>query len=143
MSHCFFKFVLAVLANLLVLVCLIDYVNCRDVCYEGYGCFTDKAPFGGVSQRPFALLPDRPERINTKFTLYNRKSMKLGQAINSKLFNGFNASLSTKFIIHGFLHHGNKEWILAMKDAILNVDDVNVIAVDWSDGNGLVLFSSF
>jgi pancreatic triacylglycerol lipase len=44
--------------------------------------------------------------------------------------------LKTKFIIHGFLDYRKKKWIGELKDALLKVENLNVIVVDWSKGNG-------
>lgn len=111
-------------------------INCREVCYGELGCFIDTYPFGGTWQRPIAILPDRPERIATKFTLYNKR-VPLGEviSINSTLAN-FNPNAETKFITHGFLHNAIKVWVLGMKDSLLKVGDFNVVTVDWSKGNG-------
>ena len=56
----------------LIISILIGFVYCKQICYDGYGCFIDTAPFGGSSQRPFAFLPADPAKIGTTFTLYNR-----------------------------------------------------------------------
>jgi len=44
--------------------------------------------------------------------------------------------LKTKFVIHGFVHNALKKWVLDIKDAMLRVENLNVITVDWSKGNG-------
>jgi pimeloyl-ACP methyl ester carboxylesterase len=109
----------------------------KDICYGDLGCFTDSYPFSGTLQRPFALLPDTPAKIAVKFTLFNRKQT-AGQVVSaSSTGNSFDAALPTKFIVHGFLHNANKQWVIDMKNALIFRDDVNVITVDWSKGNGL------
>ena len=46
----------------------------------------------------------------------------------------FNPKLATKFIVHGFIQHGQKKWMMDMKDAFLRGEDLNVICVDWNKG---------
>ncbi len=46
----------------------------------------------------------------------------------------FNASLPTKVYVHGFRHSGEHDYVLDTKDAILKVENVNFIALDWSKG---------
>jgi hypothetical protein len=44
----------------------------------------------------------------------------------------------TKILVHGLLDSmNNKQWWIDMKNAILDVDDVNIVMVDWSKANGL------
>ncbi|XP_066286252.1 pancreatic triacylglycerol lipase-like [Branchiostoma lanceolatum] len=38
----------------------------------------------------------------------------------------------TKFIIHGFWSQGDSQWIVNMANALLQEEDLNVFAVDWS-----------
>jgi pimeloyl-ACP methyl ester carboxylesterase len=110
--------------------------NAKEICYGDLGCFRDTFPFGGVKQRPLAFLPESPEKVGTKFRLYNYNNLK-GELISADfLGQSFNSSLPTKFIIHGFLHHDRKDWVLDMKNALLEVGEMNVITVDWSKGNG-------
>ena len=121
---------------------LINVVRSREICYEGYGCFIDTMPFGGTYQRPLSVLPDTPQRIGTTFNLFNRQSPTTGVQqsgaanLTSQFLAIFVSKIPTKFIIHGLFHHANKEWVVSMKNAILKSDDVNVITVDWSRGNG-------
>lgn len=60
------------LSNIYLIGILIGFASCRQICYDGYGCFIDTNPFGGTKQRPFAFLPDTPAKIGTTFTLFNR-----------------------------------------------------------------------
>jgi pimeloyl-ACP methyl ester carboxylesterase len=108
-----------------------------NVCYEGYGCFTTAYPFWDLFVRPLTLLPQSPDKIATQFYLYTRKNANNGVKITPQSVNDlFGSNRKTRFIIHGFLHNGFKQWVIDMKDSILRVEDSNVIAVDWSKGNG-------
>ncbi|RNA45174.1 pancreatic triacylglycerol lipase-like [Brachionus plicatilis] len=108
----------------------------KEICYDQLGCFTDSYPFSGNLQRPFALLPQSPQKVSVKFTLYNKVLGTESQVISYASLGQFNPSLKTKFIVHGFIHNGIKDWVIDMKNKILRVENVNVIVVDWSKGNG-------
>ena len=119
----------------ILLALLFGAASARKVCYNEYGCFVDTYPFSGSFQRPIAVLPDSPEKIATKFTLYNKKNQISGERITVDFLGSFfDSVLPTKLIVHGFLHHHGKSWIAYMRRAILNASDVNVIVVDWSRG---------
>ncbi|CAF0854104.1 unnamed protein product [Adineta steineri] len=107
-------------------------------CYGEHGCFTTAKPFGGTLQRPFTVLPDQPSVIGTKFYLYTRATRKSRTEISrSTTLNPWSSKVPTKFLVHGFLDStNNKQWWIDMKNAMLDVEDVNVIMVDWSKGNG-------
>lgn len=108
-----------------------------DACYGEHGCYTTNRPFGGTLQRPFSVLPDRPGVIGTTYYLYTRATRKTRTEISRYTTLGdWKASRPTKFIIHGFVDSSNKPWWIDLKNAILEVDDVNIIFVDWSRGNG-------
>ncbi|CAF3462217.1 unnamed protein product [Rotaria sp. Silwood1] len=108
-----------------------------DICYDEYGCFTTAKPFGGTLQRPFSLLPDRPDVIRTKFYLYTRATRKNRIEISrSTALDPWSASKPTKICVHGFVDSMNTPWWMDMKNALLDAEDVNVILVDWSKGNG-------
>ncbi|CAF1347936.1 unnamed protein product [Rotaria sordida] len=112
-------------------------VQASEICYDEYGCFTMRAPFGGTLQRPFSLLPDRPDVIGTKFYLYTRATRKIRTEISRyTTLDIWNVTKPTKFLVHGFVDSSNTPWWIDMKNAILDVDDVNIIMTDWSKGNG-------
>ena len=65
-----------------------------------------------------------------KFLLYTREVSQ--QLISNRIIPAsFDSSLETKFIIHGFLQDGSREWILRMKNAFLRLSRFNVITVDY------------
>ena len=53
----------------------------------------------------------------------------------------FNGSKDTKIIVHGYLDDSLAYWMNDMKDKLLQLDDFNVILVDWS-GSQLLLTGS-
>ena len=119
---------------LFLILNLIAIAYCKEVCYGDLGCFTDKPPFSGTLARPIALLPDSPDKIAVKFTLFTRVNPSGELITYYSIPNNYNPSAKTVFVTHGFLHHANKQWVLDIKNAILRVENVNVITVDWSKG---------
>ena len=112
--------------------------NRTSVCYDGYGCFEITPPFGGTSVRPTGagILPESPTKIGTTFILFSLNNPS-GEPIRlNQIPSNFNSKKLTKVIIHGFMHSAKKKWVLDMKDALLRAGDFNVIAVDYSNGNG-------
>lgn len=107
------------------------------------------------------MLPDKPEEINTKFLLYpatdrkrRRNSLNattttattstpppveipfnnLNEAFEWAENGGFNATLPTKVLIHGFAGDCGYIWLYEMRSALMAVEDVNIICVDWQNG---------
>lgn len=122
----------------LILLIIASYyaVDSRKVCYDDLGCFTDDYPFSGSWQRPIAVLPESPEKVAVKFMLYTRQNQFNPQVVRyNDIGSYYNPHKPTKFIIHGFLHNGIKQWVLDIKDNFLKVGDFNIIGVDWSKGN--------
>jgi hypothetical protein len=113
-----------------------DESCCNTICYEDLGCFTKNPPFGGTPQRPTAYLPQSPEAVDTRFFLYQR-NITNGTEINADKLGPFEPSLKTKFIIHGFYASPNGEWIANLRKVLLDIEELNVIVVDWSKGSGL------
>jgi pimeloyl-ACP methyl ester carboxylesterase len=124
------------LIHILVFSFLAYFVKAQlDVCYGEYGCFTARSPFGGTIERPIGSIPKSPSIIGTKFYLYTRLNRNVESRItkdNANLY--FNPDKETKFIVHGFIENGFKDWVMNMKNALLNVHEYNVIVVDWQKG---------
>ncbi len=113
--------------------CLIAFISCSTVCYDDLGCFTNEYPFGGPL-RPISYLPESPQKMNVTFFLYTRLTSS-PELISYKSINRyFNPNLPTKIIAHGWLDTSFELWIIDMKNALLEVGDYNVIAVDWGNG---------
>ncbi|XP_049641868.1 phospholipase A1 member A [Suncus etruscus] len=88
----------------------------------------------------------RGTKLKVQFLLFTSKNPNCGQLVSEKSdiqqF-GFNASLDTKLIIHGFRALGTKpSWIDKVIGAILRATDANVIAVDWVYGSTVAYFSA-
>ncbi|RNA45178.1 pancreatic triacylglycerol lipase-like [Brachionus plicatilis] len=94
-----------------------------EVCYDDLGCFGVSDLVGKSLERYLLPLPNHPDKINTKFYLYNRKS-------NRSDIISFDS-----FIIHGFLQNSSRPWSTNMKNEMLKKENVNVIIVDWSKGS--------
>lgn len=78
-------------------------------------------------------------KLNVRFLLFTPSSPSCGELILANdgiKSSSFNSSLETKIIIHGFRALGTKpSWIEGLVHAILQISQVNVIAVDWVHGS--------
>lgn len=104
------------------------------VCYDLLGCFDTSYPHNNTG-----ILPQSPEEIQTQFVLFTRKNRNNRQYLSYKDDNTitnskFNRNLPVKIIVHGFACTIDKAWMHEMKDAILDIEDVNVILVGWGNG---------
>ncbi|XP_051161707.1 inactive pancreatic lipase-related protein 1-like [Leptopilina boulardi] len=109
-------------------------------CYQPYGCFYIGAPWSG-DNRPVSTFPMRPDNINPRFLLYNRKEPnKSHSLIIDKKETIQNSPLKKDstvfFIIHGYLDNGDKTWVLRMTKELLTREDSNVVVVNWLGGAG-------
>ncbi|XP_049733192.1 phospholipase A1 member A isoform X1 [Elephas maximus indicus] len=88
----------------------------------------------------------RGTNLKVQFLLFTRSDPSCGQLLkeSSNLGNsGFNVSLGTKLLIHGFRALGTKpSWIDRLIRTLLHATDANVIAVDWVYGSTGVYFSA-
>ena len=129
------KSLLPLLALFATLAYAKDY---QEVCYDGLGCFSTAPPFSAFGR--IALLPDSPEKINTKFFLYTRKNGDNPQKLKHDDVEGlkssnFDASKPTKFVIHGWIDgDAIAPWLREMAQQFLVEEDCNAIVVDWHGG---------
>ncbi|XP_073929328.1 phospholipase A1 member A isoform X4 [Castor canadensis] len=84
--------------------------------------------------------------LKVQFLLFAPSDPSCGQLVEDSSDiqkTGFNATLGTKLIIHGFRALGTKpSWIDTFIRALLRATNVNVIAVDWVYGSSGVYFSA-
>jgi len=110
----------------------------QQICYGPYGCFYQLPPFS--AEMP---LPQTPEEVGSKFILCTRGNpdQQIWDTEESLKSSNFDPEKKTKVLIHGF--NLNREtlareslegWIGDTTDIILDVEDVNVIQVDWRRG---------
>uniref|UniRef100_A0A8C2YGW1 Triacylglycerol lipase n=1 Tax=Coturnix japonica TaxID=93934 RepID=A0A8C2YGW1_COTJA len=110
-----------------------------EVCYPRLGCFSNDPPWSGIPGRLLTGLPESPEEMNISFSLYTRETGNNSQvisAINSSTIQNshFSSHRRTSFIIHGFSSTGKKGWVVEMCLLLLEVENMNCIAVDWKEG---------
>ncbi|XP_030909766.2 pancreatic lipase-related protein 2-like [Melopsittacus undulatus] len=118
---------------------LLGTVAGKEVCYPRLGCFTDDPPWSGIPGRLLTGLPDNPEDMNITFSLYTRETgnnSQLISAINCSTIQNshFSSRRNTTFIIHGFGSTGKEGWVVEMCLLLLEVENINCIAVDWKEG---------
>lgn len=106
------------------------------MCYDGLDCFSNEFPFNNTDN----LLPNSPEIIKTTFRLFTKtcKGPHIIVAGDPRALPdcGFNPSEPLKIVVHGFLQHGQVQWVRDMVNELLNKDDMAVITVDWGSGAG-------
>ncbi|XP_078711176.1 pancreatic lipase-related protein 2-like [Lampetra fluviatilis] len=120
-------------------LCVATVVTASQVCYD-LGCFTDDVPYSDSTERPIKQLPDSPEKINTLFLLFTKANPDTWQELKSRDpstigASNFGSGKKTAFVVHGFIDHGEQDWVQDTCKAIVGVDDVNCVAVDWKGGS--------
>jgi hypothetical protein len=120
------------LNKLQILICLFLSVSCKQICYDDLGCFESSLFIGGSFEKPIAFLPESPEKVNVSFTVYNRLNLN-GKSINSKIVESNPTDLIVKapikFIVHGLFGNALNNWVIEMKDALLNIENLNGIII--------------
>ncbi|XP_033738718.1 pancreatic lipase-related protein 2-like [Pecten maximus] len=107
-------------------------------CYGDLGCFSNDYPFNNSN----GALPLSPSYIRPGFFLYSERSIPTApfHLVRNDRHNlwtsGFEASIPTKIIIHGFTQNGNVTWAHAMMSELIRKERMNVIIVDWGSGSG-------
>ncbi|XP_074652888.1 pancreatic lipase-related protein 2-like [Tubulanus polymorphus] len=106
----------------------------NEVCFDGLGCFNNEHPFDNAA----LVLPDEPSEVGTVFYLFTRHSASpqlLDYTRQETLEQSFfDPSTPTKFIIHGFNNDGKTSWVTEIVIALLNLEPMNVVVVDWGQG---------
>ncbi|XP_048361998.1 pancreatic lipase-related protein 2-like [Sphaerodactylus townsendi] len=77
--------------------------------------------------------------MNISFFLFTKKSRNTSQKISARNTSTieksyFSPSRKTAFVIHGFASTGRKGWVVEMCLLLVDVENINCIAVDWKEG---------
>jgi len=108
------------------------------VCFTGLGCFDAcNGTFHYIH-----LLPETPDQINTTFRLYpwydNSSVVLLNytnvRGLNKTIFEDKNRGLV--IVNHGFAADANSDWMVQLKNSLIQYRQYNVILVDWLNGAG-------
>ncbi|GBM18642.1 Pancreatic lipase-related protein 2 [Araneus ventricosus] len=106
----------------------------NSVCYDELGCFDKKGTFKHLKQ-----LPEPPETVNTQFLLYTKKNPTVPQFLDYKkpetiINSNIDPKMPLKVLTHGFGGTNNMTWLWELKNALVEMEGVNVIIIDWSLG---------
>jgi len=111
-----------------------------EVCYDHLGCFSNLEPYTNANGE----LPISPEEQGVEHMIYSMNNkvdpeyVKYQDVNSVKNLANVNPRLPLKIVIHGFKSTVKTGWAQDIKDAILEIEDVNVYLVDWSGGAGSV-----
>lgn len=114
--------------------------SAKKVCYPNLGCFA----IGSVDDRfkHHICLPEKPEIINVKTHLNTRQEPMVGTNADILRWrdpetirkSSFDSTKPTIIVVHGFLAHVDKDWLVELAQVSLKMDDVNFIRVGWHGG---------
>ncbi|XP_072172535.1 inactive pancreatic lipase-related protein 1-like [Diadema setosum] len=104
---------------------------CNEVCYGDLGCFDTSLN----CHRDF-FPPLSPEEINTYYEIHTRVDHVTATRANStrEALVEVLGDRRITFIIHGWGEGVWKQWVIDLRDALLEKEDLAVVLVDWSDG---------
>ncbi|XP_055501235.1 LOW QUALITY PROTEIN: lipase member H-like [Leucoraja erinacea] len=120
---------LSVLLLLLLLLCTKAVTSAEPECHN----FT-KLPFTDtIIGTPLVV----------RLLLYTSKNTTCGQLINATHTRPLDVKKKTIFVIHGYRPFGSPpNWLAMVIETILDVDDVNLIIVDWNRGATTMVYSA-
>ncbi|XP_075978903.1 pancreatic lipase-related protein 2-like [Anticarsia gemmatalis] len=112
----------------------------RDVDDQLVQCYGKNVEFVKFMSNIFSfdMKPASSEAINTTFIFSSRTKKDIQVAPGSQFSLqsiDFDARRKTVVIVHGFMSHGNVDWVKNLAHSYLQLEDVNVIVVDWSAGS--------
>ncbi|XP_050532433.1 pancreatic triacylglycerol lipase-like [Daktulosphaira vitifoliae] len=108
----------------------------KQICYDAVGCF----PVPRSAHSPIVKSPQPPDAVNTKFLLITRQNrtnysfVTYGDNHSSLKNSNFRPELPTKIIIHGYKGTGRDKVALLLANALLDLQESNLILVDWEKG---------
>lgn len=74
--------------------------------------------------------------------LYTRRNRTCAQVVNSTFLGNLNVTKKTTFVVHGFRPTGSPPvWMEDLVQGLLDVEDMNVIVVDWNRGATTVIYN--
>ncbi|KAJ8952140.1 hypothetical protein NQ318_018476 [Aromia moschata] len=109
-------------------------------CYGMYGCFQLSPPWTSEN-RPVSLFPESLEKLKLTYPLYTRKNLihpiyfDIEFEFDYVQATGINPLKPIYLVTHGYMEGGGIGWIYKTVRALLEVEDCNVIVIDWHSGS--------
>ncbi|XP_063117259.1 lipase member H isoform X7 [Cavia porcellus] len=80
--------------------------------------------------------------LDVRLLLYTGRDRTCAQIVNSTAFGDLSVTKKTTFVIHGFRPTGSApRWMEDLVQALLSVEDMNVVVVDWNRGAATVIYN--
>lgn len=111
----------------------VSVAECRkEVCCEDLGCFQTDGVYRHLPK------PSCQDKIGVELALYTRGSdfqePSLFSRYDDQVPSTFSANKRTVFVVHGYLNSRNTDYMIYIKNALLQKEDSNVILVGWKKG---------